>query len=210
MTNFFKNIQLIRSGVFLNPWCLPYATAYILGGCTTTVQLPVSIKGKNDKVYLIQYETWGHHSLAFYREGKLIEFTYGDWELFALNKRDGWTAWVNLTFPTQGALGKKVVPWIQGKPICPLFHQCQKVVSIFVPKQNANVVFKDLMNKYNKNLSSEVFNKTEKTHFVYYKKSYWGFHNCNHELVEWLENLDIKVSGRVFYKPNFIDSIKVP
>ena len=52
--------------------------------CTTSVKLPVKCQNMQT-VYLLKYSTWGHHSLAFYKDGQFTEFSYGDWELFALN-----------------------------------------------------------------------------------------------------------------------------
>jgi len=63
-----------------------------------------------ESVYLLKYSTWGHHSLAFYDSSSFIEFTYGDWEIFALNKRDAWTAWINMALIPTPTLTKKPDP----------------------------------------------------------------------------------------------------
>ena len=154
--------------------------------------------------------TWGHHSLAFYRDSELVEFTYGDWDLFALNKRDGWTAWKNMTFLTQGALGRKVVARVPDTPICPLFKDCLRAKAFYAPAFKAEALYKRLQAAYAEQASTEVLNELEQVFFVEYDVSYWGFHNCNHELADWLEELGGEVSGRVFLNPDFIGGMVKP
>ena len=160
-----------------------------------------------EAVYLLKYSNWGHHSLAFYDDGQLTEFTYGDWELFALNKRSAWTAWKNMTFPTQGALGRKSVAIKSGEPICEKFIACEAVVFFNAPRDKVNQLKIMLEREYINNLESEVFNGVEEVFFVKHPDPYWGFHNCNHELVEWLETLGADVSGRVFYQPTVFEGM---
>lgn len=175
--------------------------------CSTALELPPTIEDM-EAVYLIKYSTWGHHSLGFYDSGQFTEYTYGDWQLFALNKRDYWTAWKNMTFATPGALGKKSVEMKSGDEICAKFISCEAVALFLAPRDKVLYLKEKLKFEYDNSVETEVFNEKEKVYFVKYEKPYWGFHNCNHELVEWLEVLGVKVSGRVFYKPNLIDGMK--
>ena len=145
--------------------------------------------------------------MAFYRDGKLTEYTYGDWELFALNKRDGWTAWKNMTFHTQGTIGRKSVVIDRGDPICEKFVGCEEVVSFYAPSNKVNALFDNLQYEYSNHLETEVFNSSEEVYFVKYDRPYWGFYNCNHQLVEWLEFLGAEIEGRVFYKPHLIEGM---
>ncbi|MEP1741699.1 MAG: hypothetical protein ABJI60_21220 [Kangiellaceae bacterium] len=176
----------------------------VLGSCGTSLTLPAT-SSNMERVYLIQYDTWGHHSLAFFRNGKLIEFTYGDWELFALNKRDLWTGWKNMTFPTEGALGKKIVGFNEGDSICSKFIGCNKTASFQAPSHKVSELLIMLEESYLEESKSEVYNSLEEVFFVKHKRRYWLWHNCNHQLVEWLEYLGAKVSGRILFSPNFIE-----
>ncbi|MCP4408999.1 MAG: hypothetical protein GY807_14820 [Gammaproteobacteria bacterium] len=180
-----------------------FLISILICSCSTTVVLPEN-DSPTTKMYLLKYTTWGHHSLAFYQEGKLIEYTFGDWELFALNKRDGWTAWKNMTFLTQGALGKKVVSWSPGQPICENFRDCDVAVAFQAPEEKVTELFIKLQRIYAENSDSEIFNQEEGIYFVKYDKSYWSFHNCNHEIADWLEQLGGEVSGKIFYEPDFV------
>jgi hypothetical protein len=178
----------------------------LTSSCSTVVKLPAATDN-TEAVYLLKYSTWGHHSLAFYDDGRLTEFTYGDWELFALNKRDSWTAWKNMTFPTGGALGRKSIEIKSGEPICERFTGCEAVVFFDAPGDKVNQLKNLLEREYIDGLESEVFNEAEDVFFVKHRDPYWGFHNCNHELVEWLEALGAEISGRVFYKPAFFEGM---
>ena len=157
-----------------------------------------------ETLYLLQYSTWGHHSLAFYRNGKLIEFTYGDWELFALNKRDVLTSVKNMVLPTMGALGRKAINWEPGWPIEPHFVDCIDVMPFDAPADKAASLFIELESAYLSKKAYEVFNEGEGVRFVPYAERYSVFYNCNHALAKWLTRLGGKVSGRIFYHPDFI------
>jgi hypothetical protein len=179
---------------------------------STKLKLPAASPDMT-RVYLIKYSTWGHHSLAFYNDGLLTEFTYGDWELFALSKRDPWTAFKNMTFRTQGCMGKKSTAWKPGETICDKFKDCEMAVSFFAPADKVLNLNNKLQNSYNANSETEYYNQKERVYFVKYDVPYWVFHNCNHELADWLELIGAAVSGRVFYKPDFIngmDSVQAP
>ena len=175
----------------------------------TSFALP-DVQGDSETVYLLQYSTWGHHSLAFYRDDQLVEFTYGDWNLFALDKRDTWTGISRMLWPTQGTLGRKAVPWQPGKSICPLFTDCQDVVPFPAPAQAAQDLYESLQKAFDDRIDEQVFHAEDAVYFVPYDVNYGVWNNCNHELAKWLEQLGGKVSGRVFYQPDFIKGMEPP
>ncbi|MEH6345391.1 MAG: hypothetical protein V7785_09920 [Bermanella sp.] len=186
------------------------ASLFLLGACSTSLKLPLQSTSMTQmtKVYLLKYSTWGHHSLAFYEKGILTEYTYGDWQLFALNKRDPWTAWKNMTFFTQGALGKKNISWQPGDNLCQKFKDCETAVPFYAPTKKVLALQNTLQHAYQNQKATEVYNAPEDVYFVKYPVSYWAFHNCNHELAHWLQLLGANVSGRVFYKPDFIGGME--
>lgn len=186
---------------------LVFLVVATLAGCTTTFDRP-SPTPPTEQIYLLEYSSWGHHSIAFERNGSLIEFTYGDWELFALDRRDAWTAWKNMTFPTRGALGRKIVPWNPDEPICPHFVTCIRAVSFPVSRSRSEALLGRLTEAYESGQAEEVLNEREGVYFVPHPAPYSFHHNCNHVLVSWLEELGGTVSGRVFYKPTLIDGMR--
>ena len=158
--------------------------------CSTAFKLPeVEAVVDMEETILLSYDTWSHHSVAFYRNSMLVEFTYGDWDIFALNRRDAWTARKNMTFLTQGALGRKIVAREPNSPLCPLFKGYEQVKLFLSPVSKSQKLYDNLQSAYREQLNTQVFNQVEQVYFVTYKVSYWGLHNCNHELANWLEEL---------------------
>lgn len=161
-------------------------------------------------VYLLQYSTWGHHSLAFYKDDQLIEFTYGDWALFALDKRDLFTSLSHMLFPTMGTLGRKIVQWKPNEAIPPLFTDCKKAVPFTADKRQVNDLFNELTSAFQQRESDKVFHEEDAVWFVPYPVYYGVWNNCNHELAKWLTQLGGKVSGRIFWNPDFVKGMQHP
>lgn len=155
-------------------------------------------------IYLFQYSTWSHHSLGFYQDGLLTEYTYGDWQLFALNNRGISTAIKNMTFLTQGALDKKTIEWQPGQHLCTQFKNCQMIVPFSAPTRKVTHLKHTLDQVYQQAITSQVYNAHEDVYFVKYPVPYWLFHNCNHQLVHWLEMLGCTISGRILFKPDLM------
>jgi len=176
----------------------------------TRFHLPAVDTTDVETVYLLQYSTWGHHSLAFYDAPYLVEFTYGDWALFALDQRDMWTAVSHMLWPTQGALGRKQIPWKPGEDIHPHFTNCQAVAPLTVARSLALSLYHKLSHNFEKQQSRAVFHEKDQVYFVPYSAPYGLWHNCNHELADWLEALGGRISGRVFWNPDFINGMRPP
>lgn len=171
----------------------------------TCFKLPkIDAHTPTETVYLLQYSTWGHHSLGFYRDNELIEFTYGDWDLFALDKRELITAISHMVWPTLGALGRKAIKWSRDEAATPLFTDCINIVPFPVNAEKAEALFQMLSSEFQSSIADQVYHEADQVYFVPYHSSYALWNNCNHELAKWLMALDGQVSGRVFWNPDFI------
>ncbi len=173
----------------------------------TQFKLP-TCQGPCETVYLLQYSTWGHHSLAFYRDQQLIEFTYGDWALFALDKRDLLTAITHMLWPTQGALGRKSVSWEPNTPLQPHFTDCIDIVPFAAEKIKVNALYQVLCNAFTEQAAKQVFHPQDAVYFVPFHIPYALWNNCNHVLAHWLRALDGRVTGRLFYQPDLIKGMR--
>ena len=165
--------------------------------------LPPICKDVSKTVYLLQYSTWGHHSLGFYDGQHFVEFTYGDWALFALDKRDTWTAISHMLWPTQGALGRKVVAWQPHESLLSHFTNCIDIVPFEAEATRVDTLYAELEHIFTQNQASQVYHPEDGLYFVHYPAPYALWHNCNHELVKWLTRLGGNVKGCIFYQPNF-------
>ena len=161
----------------------------------------------SETVYLFQYSTWGHHSLGFYRNGQLIEFTYGDWALFALDKRDLKTAVTHMAFPTLGALGRKAISWTPSEPAIPKFTDCIDLVPFPANAQLVETLYSRLNAEFERSINDQIYHEADELYFVPYKVPYSLLNNCNHELAKWLVELGGEVSGRIFWNPDFIQGM---
>src|SRR5688572_12511152 len=77
-------------------------------GCATTVRPPADPK---DPVVVVLID-YGHHSGVILPEpeGAWVEYAFGEWDYFALNKTDLFTGMIALGCPNQGTLGRRVHP----------------------------------------------------------------------------------------------------
>lgn len=165
--------------------------------------LPPHCHGPSQTVYLLQYSTWGHHSLGFYAGGQFIEFTYGDWALFALNKRDMFTAISHMLWPTQGTLGRKAVNWQPDQPLRHHFTNCIDIAPFQADSALVAQLYTQLDSAFRLTAHTQIYHPADDIYFVHYPTAYALWHNCNHELVYWLKSLGGQVRGIVCYRPNF-------
>lgn len=161
-----------------------------------------------EAVYLFQYSSWGHHSLGFIRDKQLIEFTYGDWDLFALDKRDTVTAITHMLWPTLGALGKKCIAWRPEQATIPKFRDCVAIVPLQAEVKRVEALFQELNHAFESRIQDQVYHQADELFFVPYHIPYALWNNCNHQLANWLEALGGKVSGRIFWNPDFIKGME--
>ncbi|MEO0835385.1 MAG: DUF2459 domain-containing protein [Cyanobacteria bacterium J06642_3] len=154
----------------------------------TTPAVPVT-------VYVVDYS---YHSRLVLPNGeeKLIQYAYGDWRYFALNRQDLGNGIAALLYPTQGTLGKR-----QFNNFAEFQRQLEgnryTILSFEVAEAKAAQLLKLLDRRFRHNLSMQIKNPLNHLTFVPVDRDYTMFHNSNHELVTWLKNLDCQVKGFV-------------
>ncbi|MBE9046947.1 DUF2459 domain-containing protein [Pleurocapsales cyanobacterium LEGE 10410] len=151
-------------------------------------------------VYVIDY---GYHSRLVLpdEEGKLMQYAYGDWRYFALNRQNFVDGIAALLYPTQGTLGRRQfnnLAEFQGQ----LKSDRNTLLAFEVAEAKAARLLKLLDRRFRQNLPMRVKNPRNHLTFVLDDRDYIVFHNSNHELVTWLKNLDCRVKGFVAL-PNF-------
>lgn len=177
-------------------------------------------------VYVIDY---GYHSRLVLPdgEGKLVQYAYGDWRYFALNRQNLGNGIAALLYPTQGTIGrrefnnlaefqrqlKRDQPEGQGERLerhlettgdaSPSRASLRNTLLGFeVSAAKADQLLKLLDRRFRQNLPMRVKNSRNHLTFVPDDRDYILFHNSNHELVTWLKALDCRVEGFVAL-PNF-------
>lgn len=170
----------------------------LLGGCTTVVTPPATVS-EPATVYLAHYEQY-HTSLVIPTGSSAVEYTYGDWDLFARARRNPWTIFVGMTFPTQGALGRREVGF-DGNDTTALQRRlaitddCRNISVFSVEQEKLDALLAALETAYESARASEVYNPGFQLTFVESPHPYAIWHTCNHALATWLEELDCSVRG---------------
>jgi Protein of unknown function (DUF2459) len=163
--------------------------------CYPATIIPPSNPINSVNVYLIDY---GFHSRLILPNDrdKCLEYAYGDWQYFALNKQDWLTGAAALFLPTQAALGRK-------------FRNCDRLyllaarkdnslLSITVEKARVDRLLK-LLNAHFDRPTIQIENPHTGMTLVPYNRPYTVLHNSNHELVRWLQDLGCRVEGFVLW-----------
>ena len=151
-------------------------------------------------VYVIDY---GYHSRLVLPdgEGKFVQYAYGDWRYFALNRQNLVNGIAALLYPTQGTIGRR-----QFDNLAEFQEQLKSnrdtLLGFEVAEAKADQLLKLLDRRFRQNLPMQVKNPRNHLTFVPDDRDYIMFHNSNHELVKWLQNLDCRVKGFVAL-PNF-------
>jgi len=133
------------------------------------------------------------------RNGGLIQYAYGDWNYFALNQQDLSDGLAALLIPTQGTLGRR-----RFNNVAELQQWAgdETLLSFAVAGTKAVQLLDSLNARFNRHIDTRVENQVTGLTLVQDDLDYTLFHNSNHELVLWLEELDCRVKGFVMV-PNF-------
>ena len=151
-------------------------------------------------VYVIDY---GYHSRLVLPDGKekLMQYAYGDWRYYALDRQNLGNGIAALLYPTQGTIGRR-----QFDNLAEFQEQLERdrntLLGFEVAEAKAARLLRLLDRRFRQNLVMRVKNPRNHLTFVPDDRDYIMFHNSNHELVMWLKNLDCRVRGFVAL-PNF-------
>lgn len=139
----------------------------------------------------------GLHSRLVLPDGDdgLIQYAFGDWRYFALNQQDLGDGVAALLIPTQGTLGRR-----KYENIAQLGQTIDANITILdfaVDKTKTIQLQKLLDQRFQQNITTQIFNPLNQMNFVQDDLDYTLYHNSNHELVAWLKTLDCRVEGFV-------------
>jgi hypothetical protein len=174
--------------------------AFIIVYSPTTI-VPPTAPVAPITVYVTDYGYHGRLILPA-RQGGLLQYAYGDWDYFALERQNWNNALAALLIPTQGTLGRrKFKELAELRQV--LGSDWQDILLSFeVASSKALHLEESLDVRFHENIDTSVFNPHNGLTFVKDERDYTLFHNSNHELVSWLEDLDCRVEGFVAL-PNF-------
>jgi hypothetical protein len=128
-------------------------------------------------------------------EEGLVQYAYGDWRYFALNEQDLGSGIAALLIPTQGTLGRRKYEDVD--QLKQAISDDVTILDFAVARAKARKLQKSLDQRFQQNINTQVFNPVSQMNFVKDDMDYTLYHNSNHELVAWLEDLDCRVEGFV-------------
>jgi hypothetical protein len=164
----------------------------LVAGCSITVRPPAA-PADPIVVVLIDY---GHHSTVILPVpgGEWVEYAYGEWDYFALNKTDLCTGMIALCCPNQGALGRRVHPRMEVGDLLDGVR-AEERFPVTVSRERAEALRRRLEDRFQRRIDTQVYSAVHRLKFVKDDDTYICWHNCNHAVAEWLEELGCEVSG---------------
>jgi hypothetical protein len=171
--------------------------AALLGtSCVTTVTPPPA-QANPTTVYIVNYGR--HASLVLPHEDSAVEFEFGEWKWFALGHSQSPRIVPALFWRTQGTLGRRHLDYRPDRQRLQADRAAEDVLSIPVSAAAARQLHARLTARYEANRHTEIINHEYEMAFVKDPVPYSGWHNCNHELAEWLVQLDCEVRGGAYF-----------
>ena len=173
---------------------LAVALLLVLGsGCATKV-MPPSNPVNPVAVYITDY---GRHSsvLLPMGDGHLMEYTYGDWDFYALKKYK-WYIGATALFVSDGSgLGRRIVADPGDDAALQKQLGSKRLMKVRIEQGKVMALLTELDQRYSKNIETMVYNDYAHIYFVKDESHYWLLHTCNAMTAQWLEKLGCRVNG---------------
>jgi hypothetical protein len=163
-----------------------------VAGCATAVRPPADPK---DPVVVVLID-YGHHSGVILPEpgGAWVEYAFGEWDYFALNKTDLCTGMIALGCPNQGTLGRRVHPKADVRDLMDGVR-AEERFPLTVSRERSEALRGRLEERFQRRIDTKVYNPVHQLTFVKDDETYICWNNCNHVTAAWLEELGCEVSG---------------
>lgn len=162
-----------------------------IGGCTTVV-IPPANPLDPAPVFIADYGR--HSSLVLPRgDGRLVEYSYGQFAWYALEEDEWWRVPALLFVPQQGALGREEweAPATAGG--VRRHRWVEAVMEVEVAQAQLDRLLARLDARFAAGADTEFRNDHYGLTFVYDEDDYWIGHSCNTAVAEWLRELDCAV-----------------
>jgi hypothetical protein len=149
-------------------------------------------------VALVDY---GRHSSLILpqAEGGSVEFAYGEWNWFALNKTSVFRAIALVVWPHQGALGRRAIPAPSDPGALKPYVHCEELFAIRVGRAEVDKLLIRLEELWKAGSKEAVENPEFGLTFVKIEDDYLLCSNCNHMTARWLSELGCDLAGSACY-----------
>jgi hypothetical protein len=170
---------------------------WALAGCATTV-IPPERSADLAEVYVVDHGKTSSLIIPA-SGGGMLRYAYGDWNYYALGRRELRYGIAALFWPTHSGLGRAELRGVAGEPT--VRAQAFSIESVHpVPVGLARVrEFEQRMEAlYSERRDTEVENPVTGLSFVHHPRDYTYLWNSNHAVASWLRELGCKTQGPSF------------
>ena len=175
-----------------------------VSGCAMTVRPPES---PNDPVTVVLVDYGRHSSLILPRPGGgSVEYAFGEWNWYALEKDSWFHAFPAMFWPTQGTLGRQRFDYPPDSRENTRLSWSEHYYRIEVDRSRASALVDRLNKRFDSHLETKLYNPLYRLEFVFDDDNYCVSYTCNHAIAAWLEELGCKISGgRLFADFTVVD-----
>src|SRR3954462_3936821 len=175
----------------LNFWLI--GVVAFIGGCATRI-VPPPAPNNPVAVYVTDY---GRHSsiLLPMGDGHLMEYSYGDWEFYALNKYKWYIGATKLILSDGSGLGRRILPNPGDDAALQKMLNSKRLLRVEIEQNKVMDLLSELDQRFSAKIETMVYNNYTHGYFVKDESHYWLFHTCNAMTAQWLEKLGCRVSG---------------
>lgn len=165
----------------------------LAGGCATRI-IPPANPSNPVAVYVTDY---GRHSsiLLPMGDGHLMEYSYGDWEFYALNKYKWYIGATKLILSDGSGLGRRILPNPGDDAALQKMLNSKRLLRVEIEQNKVMDLLSELDQRFSARIETMIYNDYLHGYFVKDESHYWLFHTCNAMTAQWLEKLGCKVSG---------------
>lgn len=168
-------------------------TLACLAGCSATI-VPPAHPVDPVPVFVTDY---GRHSSVVMPDvdGHLVEYAWGDWDWFALEKTSIWNGILALFCSEGAALGTRRLDASPDNPDLPHVLACEHLLRFDADRARVDGLLQSLHARFERHIDTEVYNRAASLTLVRDDEHYAGWHNCNHVTAEWLKDLGCSIEG---------------
>jgi hypothetical protein len=146
-------------------------------------------------IYVLDY---GHHSSVIFPAGKnaFVEYSFGDWDYYALNHNSPCDALHALFASSSGAFGRRSTVVAEGRTTPDIFDA--RSFTVYVSRADEQRVVRGLEARWQSHAATVVRDIPDNVDFVQDPQPYSWDNDCNEIVTSWLRDMGCQVRGLTF------------
>jgi uncharacterized protein DUF2459 len=171
--------------------CAVAGLALVAAACVSHVEPP---RAPSDPVVVYLRREARHSALILPDPaGGHVEYGYGDWNWYALEKDRWYHVFGTLFWPTRGTLGRCRLEARSAEELESAYPY-SRMSAINVERERASELARRLDEEFRAGEATRIHSATYQLDFVQHASSFCLFHNCHDALADWLQSLGCRVS----------------